>query len=146
MADDAAGPDLRGLTASRTKIVATVGPASSAPDVLRRLIEAGVDVFRLNFSHGTHEEHGAVVSQIRAASRELGREIAVLQDLCGPKIRLGPIPGDVVDCRAGRRVHAWSPTAPPTPARADLLLLASCRTTSRSAKRCCSPTAPSPWS
>jgi pyruvate kinase len=93
-----AGPDLRGLTAGRTKIVATVGPASSAPDVLRRLIEAGVSVFRLNFSHGTHEGHSAVVSEIRAASRELGRDVGILQDLCGPKMRLGPLPGDLIDC------------------------------------------------
>jgi pyruvate kinase len=98
---NASSPDLRGLTAGRTKIVATVGPASSTPDVLRRLIEAGVSVFRLNFSHGTHETHGAVVSQIRAASREMGREIGILQDLCGPKMRLGSLPGDLIDCALG---------------------------------------------
>lgn len=82
----------------RTKIVATIGPASGRPDVLRRLIEAGVDVFRLNFSHGTHDEHSAVLARIRAASAEMKRHVAVLQDLCGPKIRLGPIPGDLVEC------------------------------------------------
>jgi pyruvate kinase len=82
----------------RTKIVATIGPASGSPDVLRRLIEAGVDVFRLNFSHGTHDEHSAVLARIRAASADRKRHVAVLQDLCGPKIRLGPIPGDVVEC------------------------------------------------
>ena len=69
--------------------------------MLRQLIEAGVDVFRLNFSHGTHEEHSAVAADIRAVSREMERHVAVLQDLCGPKIRLGPIPGDVVECRLG---------------------------------------------
>jgi pyruvate kinase len=94
-------PDLRGLTAGRTKIVATVGPASSAPDVLRRLIEAGATVFRLNFSHGTHEAHSAVVARVRAASRELGCHVGILQDLCGPKMRLGSIPGDVIDCALG---------------------------------------------
>jgi pyruvate kinase len=94
-------PDLSGLTAGRTKIVATVGPASSTPEMLRRLIEAGVSVFRLNFSHGTHEAHSAVVSEVRAASRELGRHVGVLQDLCGPKMRLGSIPGDVIDCALG---------------------------------------------
>jgi pyruvate kinase len=82
----------------RTKIVATIGPASGSPDVLRRLIQAGVDVFRLNFSHGTHEGHSEVLAGIRSVSAELHRHVAVLQDLCGPKIRLGPIPGDVVDC------------------------------------------------
>src|SRR5690348_13221631 len=86
---------------SRTKIVATIGPASRTPAVLRQLLEAGVNVFRLNFSHGTHEEHTAVLGAIRAVSREAGRHVAVLQDLCGPKLRLGPIPGDLVDCPLG---------------------------------------------
>ena len=80
----------------RTKIVATIGPASREPAVLRRLIEAGVSVFRLNFSHGTHEEHAAVLADIRALSREAGRHVGVLQDLCGPKMRLGPLPGEFV--------------------------------------------------
>jgi pyruvate kinase len=85
----------------RTKIVATLGPASRDPNVLARLIEAGVDVFRLNFSHGTHEEHSETLRTIRQKSEELGRNIGVLQDLCGPKIRLGAIPGDVVECDFG---------------------------------------------
>jgi pyruvate kinase len=92
-------PDDDSLPPIRTKIVATVGPASRAPAILRRLIETGVSVFRLNFSHGTHEEHSAVLTDIRAISREMGRHIGVLQDLCGPKMRLGPIPGDLVECR-----------------------------------------------
>jgi pyruvate kinase len=83
---------------SRTKIVATVGPASRTPQLLRQLLVAGVNVFRLNFSHGTHEEHSAVVADIRALSREMERHVAILQDLCGPKMRLNPFPGDVVDC------------------------------------------------
>ena len=86
---------------NRTKIVATIGPASSAPHVLRQLIEAGVDVFRLNFSHGTHDTHSAVLADIRAISREIDCHVAVLQDLCGPKMRLEPFPGDVVDCGLG---------------------------------------------
>src|SRR5436305_10007199 len=85
----------------RTKIVATIGPASRARPVLRQLIEAGVNVFRLNFSHGTHEEHSATLADIRALSREAGRHVGVLQDLCGPKMRLGPIPGDLVECHLG---------------------------------------------
>src|SRR3954451_18752377 len=75
----------------RTKIVATLGPASRDPAVIRKLVEAGVDVFRLNFSHGTHEEHTATLAAIRTISDEMARQIAVLQDLCGPKIRLGDI-------------------------------------------------------
>ncbi len=86
---------------TRTKIVATIGPASSTPEVLRELVKAGVDVLRLNFSHGTHEQHSAVVRHIRAISRELDRHVAILQDLCGPKMRLQPIAGDVLDCRLG---------------------------------------------
>lgn len=85
----------------RTKIIATIGPASSSPAVLRRLIEEGVNVFRLNFSHGTHEEHSAVAAHIRAQSRELDRHVGILQDLCGPKMRLGLIPGDLVECSVG---------------------------------------------
>jgi pyruvate kinase len=83
---------------NRTKIVATIGPASSSPGVLRQLIEAGVDVFRLNFSHGTHEDHSAILKNIRTISRDMGCHVAVLQDLCGPKMRLEPFPGDVVEC------------------------------------------------
>jgi pyruvate kinase len=82
----------------RTKIVATVGPASTDPVVMRQMVEAGVDVFRLNFSHGTHESHSATFEQIRRIAAETETQIAVLQDLCGPKIRLGEIVGGVVDC------------------------------------------------
>jgi pyruvate kinase len=85
--------------ATQTKIVATIGPASQSPDILRRLIDAGVSVFRLNFSHGTHEEHSAVLAAIRAASRDADRHVAVLQDLCGPKMRLEPLAGGVLECR-----------------------------------------------
>src|SRR5215470_3314735 len=89
------------LPPNRTKIVATIGPASRASEVLRQLIAVGVDVFRLNFSHGTHEEHSVVLADIRAVSREMGHHVAILQDLGGPKIRLGPIPGDLVECVPG---------------------------------------------
>ena len=89
------------LAPNRAKIVATIGPGSRTPTILRKLIEAGVDVFRLNFSHGTHDEHSAVLADIRTLSRESGQHVAILQDLCGPKIRLGPIPGDVVECPIG---------------------------------------------
>jgi pyruvate kinase len=87
----------------RTKIVATVGPATRNPLRLRALVQAGVDVFRLNFSHGTHEEHSEVLAEIRRAADEAHRSLAVLQDLSGPKIRLGPIAGDAVECRLGDR-------------------------------------------
>jgi pyruvate kinase len=77
----------------RAKILATVGPASSDPKVLRQLFEAGVDTFRLNFSHGTHADHDAVITAIRALEQETGTPIAILQDLQGPKIRLGVLGG-----------------------------------------------------
>ena len=66
--------------------------------MIGRLVDAGADVFRLNFSHGTHEEHTAVLDLIRRIGDEKGVTLAVLQDLCGPKIRLGPIPDGVVAC------------------------------------------------
>jgi pyruvate kinase len=73
----------------QTKIVVTVGPASSGGAVLGNLIAAGADVFRLNFSHGTHESHAEVVRRVRAAAQDAGRCVAILQDLSGPKIRTG---------------------------------------------------------
>lgn len=84
-----------------TKIVATLGPASWAPESIRRLIEEGVDVFRLNFSHGTHQDHTRVWRDIREQSAAMDRPVAILQDLCGPKLRLGEIPGGLVDCVPG---------------------------------------------
>ena len=72
-----------------TKIIATVGPASGSEAVLDALIAAGTDIFRLNFSHGTHESHGAAFARVRAAAERAQREVAILQDLGGPKIRTG---------------------------------------------------------
>lgn len=86
---------------ARTKIVATVGPACRAPEKLKQLIEAGVDVFRLNMAHGNQAEHGETTREIRRLSRELDRPIAVLLDLAGPKIRLGELPGGELQCNAG---------------------------------------------
>jgi pyruvate kinase len=85
----------------RTKIVATIGPASRSPETVRRLVDAGVDVFRLNFSHGTHDDHAAARTTIHEQAEAAGRVVAILQDLGGPKIRLGPIPGDEVNCDLG---------------------------------------------
>jgi pyruvate kinase len=79
------------LATRRTKIVCTIGPATNTPERLAQLIEAGMDVARLNFSHGTHAEHAAVIAALRAASQQLDRPIAILQDLQGPKIRTGEL-------------------------------------------------------
>lgn len=75
----------------RTKIVATIGPASSDPDVVERLFEAGMDVARLNFSHGTHDYHARNIATLREVAHRLGRPLAILQDLQGPKIRTGKL-------------------------------------------------------
>jgi pyruvate kinase len=94
----------------RTKIIVTVGPASESEAVLDALIGAGTDIFRLNFSHGTHESHAATYARVRAAAARADREVAVLQDLSGPKIRTGvlvnhaPIhvePGDALTIATG---------------------------------------------
>jgi pyruvate kinase len=76
-----------------TKIVATLGPASREPQVLDALITAGVDIFRLNFSHGSQSDHAATFHQVREAARRADRHVAVLQDLSGPKIRTGRLEG-----------------------------------------------------
>ena len=73
----------------RTKIVATIGPATESPERIRELIQAGATTFRLNFSHGDHSEHAERIVTIRQVAHELGAHIGILQDLQGPKIRLG---------------------------------------------------------
>ena len=88
----------------RTKIVATVGPASREPEMLRELLLAGVDVFRLNFSHGTAADHAENVRRIRDVSAELGTEVGVMGDLPGPKLRLGDLEGDVAVLHSGSDV------------------------------------------
>src|SRR5438132_182313 len=75
----------------RTKIVCTIGPASESLETLQKLIAAGLDVARLNFSHGTHEEHARAITAIREAEAAAGRPIAILQDLQGPRIRIGKL-------------------------------------------------------
>ncbi|MCB9514800.1 MAG: pyruvate kinase [Candidatus Krumholzibacteriia bacterium] len=87
----------------KTKIVATIGPASSSPETLDALLEAGMNVARLNFSHGTHDEHRAKVEALRAASARTGKPVAILQDLAGPKIRVGNVAGGSVRLKPGAR-------------------------------------------
>lgn len=87
----------------RTKIVATLGPASSSPEMIQALIEAGVDVFRLNFSHGLPEDHRERVANIRRISAEMGRVVGILQDLQGPKIRVGRFIEGAVELVPGQK-------------------------------------------
>ncbi|HEY7647784.1 MAG TPA: pyruvate kinase [Methylomirabilota bacterium] len=89
----------------RTRIVCTLGPASSSPEILDRLVAAGMNVARLNFSHGSHAEHTEIIRRLRAGEERWGRPIAILQDLQGPKIRLGTFGvggGGRVDLEAGK--------------------------------------------
>src|SRR3954466_2074525 len=96
----------------RTKIVATIGPASRDPEVLVRMVEAGMDVARLNFSHGTAEDHAEVAHRVREAAGRAGRNVAVLaagrgrnvavlQALPGPKLRIGPLIGGIAELKPG---------------------------------------------
>ena len=88
----------------RTKIVATIGPASREPATLLAMVNAGMDVARLNYSHGTLEEHAETVRRVRDAAGRAGRPVAILQDLPGPKLRIGPLREDVVELKPGDRV------------------------------------------
>jgi len=111
----------------RTKIVCTLGPASTDPDTIRRLVDAGMDVARLNFSHGSHEEHRERFDRVRAAARSAGRTVTIMQDLQGPKIRVGQmkdggvmlsegdeliLTSDPVEHGTNERVHIDYPTLP----------------------------------
>ncbi len=88
----------------RTKIVATIGPASREPETLLRMVEAGMDVARLNYSHGTLDEHAETVRRVRDAAGRAGRPVAILQDLPGPKLRIGPLREDIVELKPGERL------------------------------------------
>jgi pyruvate kinase len=109
----------------RTKVVCTLGPASCSPEVIGALVGAGLDMARINMSHGSHEEHRETVSKVRAAARAAGRPVAILVDLAGPKIRVGDLPdpveltvGDVVVMAPeGRHRAGEIPTTYPELAR-----------------------------
>jgi pyruvate kinase len=88
----------------RTKIVATIGPASNDPEILVQMIDAGMDVARLNFSHGTAETHAETAERVRAAANRAGRSVAILQDLPGPKLRIGKLAGDIAELKPGDQV------------------------------------------
>jgi pyruvate kinase len=97
------GPDAMDAM-RRTKIVATIGPASDSHDVLVRMVEAGMDVARLNFSHGTPAEKAETAARVRTAADRAGRQVAILQDLPGPKLRIGPLRDDVAELKPGDRL------------------------------------------
>jgi pyruvate kinase len=89
------------LPEHKTKIVATIGPASNSPDILERLIRAGMNVARLNFSHGNFEQHAEVIERIRNVSKAAGRRVAIMGELPGPKMGLGTIRPDPIQVVSG---------------------------------------------
>ena len=88
----------------RTKIVATIGPASNSPEMLKQMVQAGMNVARLNFSHGSYEDHARMVSLLRSVSQELDTPITLLQDLQGPKIRVGKLPQGEITITEGAKL------------------------------------------
>ena len=89
----------------KTKIVATIGPASESPEMLERLIRAGLDIARLNFSHGGFQDHGERIARIRAAERAAGRPVTIMADMPGPKMRLGKIDPEPIASASLGQVH-----------------------------------------
>ena len=104
-----------------TKIVATLGPSSSSNERLRTLFEAGADVFRLNFSHGQHEDHRKRVAQLRALEKEYKHPIAILMDLQGPKLRLGTFAKGPMELKKGQKLRFDMDPTPGTAKRVPLL-------------------------
>lgn len=102
------------LTDRKAKIVATMGPASEHEDVLAAMIEAGMDVARLNFSHGSHEEHAARIARVRKMASQIGRSVGVLMDLQGPKIRVGALP-QPINLAVGQQVFLYPEGETPPP-------------------------------
>ena len=99
----------------RTKIVATLGPATASESGMRQLSEAGVDTIRLNFPHGTRDEKRQTIRDIRRISGELGTEVAVMQDLGGPKIRTGRMTADRIELEEGARTSIVTTPVEGTP-------------------------------
>jgi pyruvate kinase len=98
--------------ARNTKIVATLGPASSHEETLRSLFESGVDVFRFNFSHGTHDDHARRLRNVRDMEKRYGRPIGVLLDLQGPKLRVGTLAGGKAMLETGAAFRLDMDTTP----------------------------------
>src|SRR5271157_1433636 len=92
------------LSAHKTKIVATIGPASDSPDMLVRLLRAGMDVARLNFSHGNFRGHAERIARLRGAACTAGKRLAILADLPGPKMRIGRLEPEAVTLSVGDRI------------------------------------------
>src|SRR6185503_3899398 len=97
----------------RVKIVCTLGPSSKTTEQIQGLIEDGLDIARLNFSHGTHEFHRGLIQSVREASRRAGKPVAIMQDLQGPKLRAGVLPKEGIELKAGDVVLLYPEGATP---------------------------------
>src|SRR5664280_1241884 len=95
---------------SQTKVIATLGPASNSKEVILQMINAGVNVFRLNFSHSTQDEHLKLINIIKDLNLELGTNVSILADLQGPKLRVGEIENDLLNLEAVSYTHLTLPT------------------------------------
>ncbi len=115
------------MTEKLTKIVCTLGPASIAEGIIEQMARAGMDVARLNFSHGTHPEHGQAIERIRSVEARIGKPIAILQDLQGPKIRLGAFEGGAAILRRGRPFVLTTAAVPGSAERASISYGGFCR-------------------
>src|SRR5438552_1221285 len=92
------------LAGNKTKLVCTIGPASDSPEVIAQILQAGMNVARLNFSHGEFTQHKLVIERLRAAARAVGRDIAILADLPGPKMRVGLIKPERIELKRGDNI------------------------------------------
>src|SRR5215831_9704852 len=108
------------LPKNKTKTVATIGPASETPEILERLIHAGLNVARLNFSHGDFREHAERIRRIRSAARAVGRRVAIMADLPGPKMRIGKIEPEPVQLQAGEKFTLTTEEIAGTPQRVSV--------------------------
>ena len=111
------GPSPATGGARRAKIVCTIGPATGSPERIAALVDAGMDIARLNFSHGRHDDHATVYAHVRAASDAAGRAVGVLADLQGPKLRIGGLLGGVSVLAGGARLLISVGRATGTPGR-----------------------------
>ena len=109
-----------GFADNKTKIVCTIGPASDSPEVIEALIRAGMNIARLNFSHGDFQGHGSVIERIRAAERVTGRRVAIMADLPGPKMRIGDFAEEPVELKKGDHFTLTTQSVPGTRERVSV--------------------------
>ena len=97
-------------TAKKTKIIATIGPSSEPEKILEKIMTIGIDGARLNFSHGSHQEHGSRITLIRKLEKKLNKHVAIIADIQGPKIRIGNLPENGIELKTGQEITIDSGT------------------------------------